>query len=234
MPRRSPAIDPSPKRHAGRVAKALARLYPDASCALEHRDAFELIVATILSAQCTDARVNLVTPALFARFPDATAMAGASPEELEGLIHSTGFFRSKARSLIGMARKLVESHAGTVPANLDALTALPGVGRKTANVVLGTAFGIPSGVVVDTHVKRLAYRLGLTEATDPEVIERDLAALVPRSGWIALSHRLIDHGRAVCTAIRPRCESCGLGEICPRNGVGSAAAASKRNAQPGG
>ncbi|HEX8202117.1 MAG TPA: endonuclease III [Isosphaeraceae bacterium] len=216
-----PAERPDPQRrhHAGRVVRALARLYPEVRCALEFRDAYELIVATILSAQCTDARVNQVTPALFARYPDAAALAGADVAELEGRIHSTGFFRSKAKHLIGMATALVGRHGGAVPRDLNALTALPGVGRKTAHVVLGTAFGIASGVVVDTHVKRLAYRLGLTESTDPAVIERELALLVPRSEWILLSHRLITHGRATCTAPRPRCGSCALERMCPRRGV---------------
>jgi endonuclease-3 len=208
-----------PKRQAGRVVRGLGRLYPEAECALHHRNPFELLVATILSAQCTDARVNQVTPALFARFPDAAAMAAADPAELEGMIHSTGFFRAKTKSLLGMSRALVERHDGRVPEDLEALTALPGVGRKTAHVVLGTAFGLPSGVVVDTHVKRLAFRLGMTKHKDPAKIERDLAAAVPRRQWILLSHRLILHGRAVCAALRPRCDQCGLARVCPRNGV---------------
>jgi endonuclease-3 len=179
-----------------------------------------LIVATILSAQCTDARVNRVTPALFARYPDARALARADAPELEALIHSTGFFRAKAKHLLGMATALVQRHGAAVPRDLDALTALPGVGRKTAHVVLGTAFGIASGVVVDTHVKRLAFRLGLTEATDPTIIERDLARLVPRPRWIMLSHWLITHGRTTCTALRPRCTACALERICPKRGTG--------------
>jgi endonuclease-3 len=220
MPRRPPDDRPGSPGDARKIARALARLYPDADCALRHGNPFELLVATILSAQCTDARVNQVTPALFARYPDAAALAAARPEELEALIRSTGFFRAKARSLIGMARGLVERHDGQVPADLDALTVLPGVGRKTANVVLGTAFGIPSGVVVDTHVKRLAFRMGLTRQTDPEAVERDLQTAIPRSGWIALSHRLIRHGRTVCAAIRPRCDACELRALCPRHGLG--------------
>jgi endonuclease-3 len=214
--------DPERRRRAGRVVRALARLYPEARCALEFRDAYQLIVATILSAQCTDARVNRVTPALFARFPHARELALADVSELEALIHSTGFFRAKAKHLIGMAAGLVQHHGGEVPRDLDALTALPGVGRKTAHVVLGTAFGIASGVVVDTHVKRLAFRLGLTEATDPAVIERDLAHLVPRSRWILLSHWLITHGRTTCTALRPRCGACALEGLCPKRGVRTA------------
>jgi endonuclease-3 len=210
---------PDPRARARRVVRALARLYPEPRCALVHRDGFELLAATILSAQCTDARVNQVTPALFARFPDARALAAATQAEVEELIRPTGFFRAKARSLLGMARALVERHGGAVPRDLDALTALPGVGRKTANVVLGTAFGIASGVVVDTHVKRLAFRLGLTTERDPVRIERDLAAVVPRKDWIDLSHRLILHGRSTCLARRPRCEPCELASLCPRQGV---------------
>jgi endonuclease-3 len=219
MPRR---CSPDRKTQARRVVRALARLYPEAECALRHDNPFQLIVATILSAQCTDARVNLVTPALFARYPDAPALAAAEPAELERLIHSTGFFRAKARNLLGMAQALVERHGGTVPADLDALTALPGVGRKTAHVVRGVAFGVASGVVVDTHVKRLAYRLGLTDASDPEHVERDLVGTVPRREWINLSHRLIQHGRLVCEARRPRCESCAVADLCPRRGVAGA------------
>ena len=213
------APDPEARRHAGRVVRALVKLYPTVECGLAHRNAFELLVATVLSAQCTDARVNLVTPGLFARFPDARSMAGASPDEVEALIHSTGFFRAKARNLIALAAQIVETHGGEVPQDLGALTDLPGVGRKTAHVVLGNAFGIPSGVVVDTHVKRLAYRLGMTTSQDPAVLERELSGLVPRSGWIDLSHRLIDHGRRICPALRPRCEQCALLPLCPRRGV---------------
>ncbi len=194
------------------------RLIQTRIAALDHRSPFELIVATILSAQCTDTRVNQVTPQLFARYPDARALALADPAELEAVIRSTGFFRSKAKNLIGMAQTLVAQHDGAVPAELEALTRLAGVGRKTAHVVLGTAFGIPSGVVVDTHVKRLAFRLGLTEQTDPERIEADLEALVPRKEWINLSHRLIHHGRAVCKAQRPRCSACPLASFCPARG----------------
>jgi endonuclease-3 len=220
MPR-AQTTEADPKRHARRVARALAKLYPEPRCALHFADAYQLLVATILSAQCTDARVNRVTPALFARFPDAKALASAELAEVESLIHSTGFYRAKARHLVGMARALVERHAGSVPRDLDALTALPGVGRKTAHVVLGTACGIPSGVVVDTHVKRLAFRLGLTEATDPARVERDLAAALPRKEWIDFSHRLIEHGRRVCAALRPRCDACDLSPLCPKAGVGT-------------
>jgi endonuclease III len=203
---------------AARTREIIARLkreYPDAHCSLVHRNAFELTVATILSAQCTDERVNMTTPALFARFPDAESMAGAKQEELEELVKSTGFFRNKAKSLLGMAQHLVEHHGGVVPRDMESLVALPGVGRKTANVVLGNAFGLNEGVVVDTHVTRLSTRLGLTKATDAVAIEQDLIPLVPREDWTIFSHLLIDHGRAVCKAPTPRQEDCVLCDICP-------------------
>jgi endonuclease-3 len=201
-----------------RAAEILARLraaYPDATCALDHRDAYQLIVATILSAQCTDARVNLVTPALFARYPNARALARADQAELEEMIKSTGFFRNKAKSLIGMARALVADHGGEVPRTMERLRGLPGVGRKTANVVLGNAFGINEGITVDTHVARLARLLGLTRHDDPEKIERALMPLFPREDWALLSHLLIFHGRQVCIARRPQCGRCVLADICP-------------------
>jgi len=204
---------------AGRVVRSLVKLYPTVHCALDHRDAFELLVATVLSAQCTDERVNKVTPALFERYPDAARLARADVPDVEALVYPTGFFRAKAKNLVGLARALVERHGGEVPADLEALTALPGVGRKTAHVVLGNAFAIPSGVVVDTHVKRLAFRLGLTGRTDPEQVERDLAAILPRKHWIDFSHRLIAHGRATCLALRPRCPACPLRPLCPRAGL---------------
>jgi endonuclease-3 len=197
----------------------LKRLYPDATCALEHENAFQLLVSTILSAQCTDARVNQVTPLLFRRFPDPRSMAAADQADIEDLIRSTGFFRSKARNIKSMAMDLVEHHESEVPRDVEALTRLAGVGRKTANVLLGTAFGIASGIVVDTHVKRLAYRLGLTTRKQPAQIEQDLMAIVPRSGWVDLSHRLIHHGRRLCLARKPRCSECALVHICPRLGV---------------
>lgn len=222
MPRtQQPSTDP--KVQARRVVQALERLYPDSRCALEHRDAYQLLVATILSAQCTDVRVNQVTPSLFARYPDPGSLAGSDREALEGLIRPTGFFRAKAKNLRAMAARVVAEHAGAVPADLDALTALPGVGRKTAHVVLGNAFAIASGVVVDTHVKRLTYRLGLTASRDPVVIERDLNRAVPRKHWVNLSHRLIEHGRKVCVARKPRCSACELAAICPKTGVASSA-----------
>jgi endonuclease-3 len=201
-----------------RTGEILARLtaeYPAARCALEHRSPLELLVATILSAQCTDARVNQVTPALFRRCPDARAYAEAGLPELEALVQSTGFFRNKAKALQGLGRALVERHGGEVPATMAELTALPGVGRKTANVVLGNAFGLEEGVVVDTHVARLSARLGLTRESDPVRIESDLVALVPRPAWTLWSHLLIHHGRAVCKAPRPRCAACVLADLCP-------------------
>ena len=204
---------------ADAVERALSVAYPDAACELHYRDAYQLLVATILSAQCTDARVNQVTPALFKRWPNAAALARADQAQLEGAIRSTGFYRNKAKSLLGMARAVVERHGGAIPADMDALTALPGVGRKTANVVLGTAFGLAAGVVVDTHVARLAKRLGLTRQADPERIERDLMRAFPSSGWIALGHRLILHGRRVCSARKPACDRCPLAAVCPRVGV---------------
>lgn len=207
------------KRLATRIVRALEQAYPDAVCALRHANPFELLVATILSAQCTDKMVNQVTLHLFPRFPDAAALAAANPAELERIIHRTGFFRAKAKSLIGMSRALVDQHGGEVPQDLEALTRLPGVGRKTAHVVLGTAFRVPSGVVVDTHVKRLAYRMGLTEHTQADRVERDLAGILPRTSWIDFSHRMIAHGRAVCLARKPRCETCSLRRLCPMRGV---------------
>ena len=220
LPRPLPKVPriPSPT-HAKRVLNALVELYPTVHCALDYRNAFELLVATVLSAQCTDARVNKVTPALFERFPDPAALAAADQDEVEGLIFTTGFFRSKAKNLIGLAGSLVADHGGAVPTRLEDLTALPGVGRKTAHVVLGNAFAIASGVVVDTHVKRLSFRLGLTNRTDPGHIESDLAAVIPRKHWVDFSHRLIAHGRSTCPALRPRCPSCPLLSICPQRGV---------------
>jgi endonuclease-3 len=193
----------------------LERAYPDATCALHHRNALELLVATILSAQCTDARVNMVTPALFAKYPTAADYAAADPRVFEREIQSTGFFRNKTKAIIGMAQALVERHGGAVPDAMDALTALPGVGRKTANVVLGTWFGKNEGVVVDTHVQRLSRLLGLTREQEPAKIEQDLMALIPRERWTWFSHTLIQHGRAVCIARRPRCGECVVNRLCP-------------------
>ena len=209
-----------PRTPAGRARvtnQRLARMYPGSAhdlCALEHSDPFQLLVATILSAQCTDARVNQTTPALFARYPDAHAMAGADLSEVEALIRSTGFFRSKARNLVGMAAALVDHFGGQVPSKMADLVTLPGVGRKTANVVRSVDFGLP-GLPVDTHVKRLSLRLGLTEETDPVAVERELNRLVPAGERGAFSLRLILHGRATCVARTPRCEVCVLSDFCP-------------------
>jgi endonuclease-3 len=197
------------------ILRRLRRAYPDAHCELDHRDAFELLCATILSAQCTDVRVNMVTPVLFARYPDPAALAAARQEDVEDIIKSTGFFRNKARSLIGMAQAVMAEHGGRIPADLDALVRLPGVGRKTANVILGNAFGMNEGVVVDTHVARLSELLGLTHHADALKIEQDLMRLAPREDWALLSHLLIFHGRRVCIARRPRCGECVLADLCP-------------------
>jgi endonuclease-3 len=205
---------PSPDRAAALVPLLAAR-WPDATCELDHANAYQLLCATILAAQSTDRLVNTVTPALFARWPDARALAGADPDELETMIHATGFFRMKARSLLGMARAVVERHDGLVPRDLDALVALPGVGRKTANVVRGAVWGLADGVVVDTHVTRLSQRLGLTAHADPVKIEQDLMAALPREQWIPFANRLIWHGRRVCFAKKPDCEHCALAPRCP-------------------
>jgi len=201
------------------IVERLAAAYPAADCSLNFASPFHLVIATILSAQCTDARVNQVTPGLFRRWPTPQALAAAGRHDLEAVIRSTGFFRSKAKSILGCCQALVERHGGEVPTTLDELVRLPGVGRKTANVVLGTAFGIPSGVVVDTHVGRISRRLGLTKAADPVRAERDLVRVLPRAEWIGFSHRLIAHGRGPCAARRPRCDACPLADLCPRVGV---------------
>lgn len=205
---------PTPER-AREIYDRLAEHYPDAKCALDYRTPYQLLVATILSAQCTDKRVNMVTPALFKRYRTPAAMADANPEELEEMIKSTGFYRNKTKSLVGMSRALVERHRGRVPEELDALVELPGVGRKTANVVLGNAFDLNEGVVVDTHVARLSQRLGFTRQTDPVKIEQDLMRLAPREEWTLLSHLLIFHGRRICIARKPRCRECVLAPLCP-------------------
>jgi endonuclease-3 len=196
------------------IIERLERQYP-AVCALEHGSPLELLVATILSAQCTDARVNIVTRSLFEKYRSAADYAGANPDELEDEIRSTGFFRNKTKSIIGMAQALIELHGGQVPSTMEQLTALPGVGRKTANVVLGNAFGIDEGIVVDTHVKRISNRLKLTNKADPEKIERDLMKIVPRDKWTPFSHLLIHHGRQICQARSPKCESCPVSNLCP-------------------
>jgi len=203
------------------ILTRLKAAYPDAHCALEHRDAFQLLVATILSAQCTDVRVNLVTPALFRRYPTPAALARADQSELERMIQSTGFFRNKAKNLIAMAQALVSEHGGRVPGTMESLHALPGVGRKTANVVLGNAFGINVGVTVDTHVGRLSRLLHLTRHDDPVKVEQDLMLLFPREDWALLSHLLIFHGRQICVARRPKCGECVLVDLCPSARVGA-------------
>lgn len=198
-----------------KIERALAKAYPDVRCALRHESAFQLLVSTILSAQCTDVRVNMVTPALFKRWSTAKAMARARRGDVEQVIRSTGFFRSKAKHIIASAKLIEEKFAGEVPGTMEGLLELPGVARKTANVVLGTWFGKAEGVVVDTHVMRLSRRLGLTKEHDPKKIERDLMELLPRSAWIDFSHRLIQHGRRVCRARTPGCGECPLRRECP-------------------
>jgi endonuclease-3 len=212
--RRAPAA-----RRAPEILTRLIAAYPDARCALDHRNAYELLCATILSAQCTDARVNLVTPALFERYPTPAALARARPADVEAIIQSTGFFRNKTKSLIGMAQALVVDHGGEVPRTMEELRRLPGVGRKTANVILGNAYGINEGITVDTHVTRLSRLLGLTRQDDPAKIEQDLVQLFPRDHWALVSHLLIFHGRQVCIARRPRCGDCVLSDICPSSSV---------------
>jgi len=211
------AMDPL-KQRLGKILKVLAKLYPDAHCALHYRNPLELLVATVLSAQCTDTRVNMVTPALFRRYPDAAAFADAGQEELEKAIQSTGFFRNKARNIKACCKALVENHHAKVPGTLEELTPLPGIGRKTANVILGNAFGV-AGITVDTHVGRLSRRLGLTKADDPVKVEFALMKLVPKTRWTMFSHRLIFHGRQVCHARKPACSRCALNEVCPKVGV---------------
>jgi endonuclease-3 len=207
------------KAYAAKVVKILREAYPRAVCSLDFRSPLELLIATILSAQCTDERVNRVTQDLFAKYPSAAAYAQAPLKELEQAIQSTGFYHNKAKSILGCSQALLERHGGDVPRDIEQLVAMPGVGRKTANVVLGTAFGIASGVVVDTHVARISRRLGLSDEKTPEKIEEDLMGQFPQKEWIALSHRLIEHGRRVCTARKPQCIACPLGKICPRVGV---------------
>lgn len=205
---------PSPKRVRA-ILRELDRLYPNANCELRRTNPFELLCATILSAQCTDERVNQVTPALFARFPTPFAMAEAPAPVLEDMIRSTGFYRNKTKSLLGASRMLAEKWHGEVPHTMDELLQLPGVARKTANVVLGTAYGIAAGVVVDTHVARVGERLGLTREELPERIERDLMQVIPRDRWILFAHQLIWHGRRICQARRPKCDTCPLAPHCP-------------------
>jgi len=206
------------RQRAKQIAAGLARLYPDAKCALDHENPLQLLIATILSAQCTDVRVNMVTPALFARYPDAAAFANADVGELETAIQSTGFFRNKAKNIMACCKLIVEKHGGEVPGTMEELFVLPGIGRKTANVILGNAFDTP-GITVDTHVQRLSRRMGLTKEEDPVKIERGLMELIPQKDWTMFSHRMIFHGRQVCYARKPRCEECTLNKVCPKIGV---------------
>jgi len=201
-------------RRVRAILQKLDEAYPAATCALRHANPFELLVSTILSAQCTDERVNQVTPALFRKYPSPEAFAYANPRELQQDIRPTGFFRNKARSILGASRKIVEEFRGQVPRTMEQILTLPGVARKTANVVLGTAYGIPSGVVVDTHVQRLARRLDLSRNADPKKIEQDLMRIIPQDKWILFSHQLIWHGRRVCQARKPRCMECNLERLC--------------------
>ena len=210
---------PPLKTRAARISAELAGLYPTAPIALNFRSPFQLLVATILSAQCTDVRVNLVTPALFAAYPTPQTMARAPRSHLEELIRSTGFFRNKAKNILGAAAAILRDHGGEVPRTLEELILLPGIGRKTANVVLGDAFDTP-GITVDTHVGRLSRRLGLTKWNDPVKVEFALNKLIPRAEWTIFSHRLILHGRAVCAARKPACDRCTLAPLCPKVGVG--------------
>ena len=207
------------KLRAAAIAERLAVAHPAAECSLAFDSPFQLLVATILSAQCTDKRVNMVTGDLFRRWPTPAALAAARPRDLEGVIRSTGFYRAKAKNILGCCQGLVERHGGQVPTSLSDLVRLPGVGRKTANVVLGSAFGQAEGIVVDTHVGRIARRLGLTRHADAVRAERDLVKVVPRDHWIAFSHRLIEHGRTICPARGPKCDLCPLADLCPRVGV---------------
>jgi endonuclease-3 len=205
--------------HATEVYSRLKRAHPDAHCELDHQTPLQLLMATILSAQCTDKRVNMVTPLLFRTFPTAASLADAQQEKLEDIIRSTGFFRNKAKSLIGLGKALVERHKGEVPDSMEALVGLPGVGRKTANVILGNAFRKNEGVVVDTHVGRLSVRLGFSREKDPVKLEQELMPLFPRDDWAMLAHVLIFHGRRICDARSPKCEICTLNEICPSSTV---------------
>lgn len=203
------------RKRAAEIIKRLRKAYPDAHCALNHANPFELLIATILSAQCTDERVNIVTADLFRKYRGPQDFVDASQQELEKDVHSTGFFRNKAKNIKAASQRLLEVYGGKIPQTMDEILTLGGVARKTANVVLGNAFGIASGVVVDTHVGRLSQRLGLTENVSPEKIEQDLIALIPKKHWIMFPHWMIFHGRQVCNARKPRCEICVLGDICP-------------------
>lgn len=217
-----------PQERAREVHKRLQKALPEPRCELEHADPWQLLIATILSAQSTDARVNQVTPELFTRYPTPAALGSAPATKVEPLVRSTGFYRNKAKAIIGASRVIAERHAGQVPRSLDALIELPGVARKTANVVLGTGYGIASGIVVDTHAGRVARRLELTAETDPGKVERDLCALFPRQQWVDIGHRLVLHGRYVCTAKKPNCAECPLCEVCPSAEVAPKGSAAQR------
>ena len=208
------ADGPDEARRVSLILRRLNQDYPDVICALNHANAWELLAATILSAQCTDVRVNMVTPDLFAAYPSVQAMAVAAQPDVEQLVRTTGFFRNKAKNLIGAAQGIVERYNGEVPTAMEELLTLPGVARKTANVVLGSWFGIASGVVVDTHVSRISNRLGLTKASDPKKIEQDLMQVIPKKRWVLFSHQIIHHGRAVCVARKPKCDVCSLYDLC--------------------
>ena len=211
--------DAEVQKVADQVVRHLAADYPDVTCALENETPFQLLVATILSAQCTDVRVNMVTPVLFGRWPSAAELATAPIKAIEKVIQSTGFFRNKAKNIKACSQALMEQYDGEVPQEMEQLVALPGVGRKTANVVLGTAYGVATGVVVDTHVTRISRRLGLTKQTDATKIEQDLMRLVPQKEWVDFAHRMIHHGRRICAARKPKCEECSMNKFCPKIGV---------------
>lgn len=213
----TPKIDP--KAQAAKVVRRLKADYPDATCALGHESAFELLISTILSAQCTDVRVNMVTPELFRRWPTPAGLARAPIEQIEKVIQSTGFYRNKAKNIKGCSQALSEKYDGEVPKEIELLVELPGVGRKTANVVLGTVHGLATGVVVDTHVTRLSQRLGLTKRTDATKIEQDLMQILPKREWVDFAHRMIEHGRQICIARKPKCSECSMREFCPKIGV---------------
>ena len=237
---------PTPKKARGRVRsrrlkaaepallyERLQTLYPDAHCELDFTTPFQLLVATILSAQCTDKRVNMVTPVLFKRYPSVESLARAKQEDVEEIIKSTGFFRNKAKAIIAMAGAVADTHRGDVPSTLEALVTLPGVGRKTANVILGNAYGVP-GITVDTHLSRLSKRMGLTKQSDPVKIERDLMEIIPEKDWTMFSHRMIFHGRQVCFARKPNCEGCLLAKDCPKVGVAGPTGGEELTASPSG
>ncbi len=214
MPRGKTQGSTDETRRVRLILRRLNQNYPNVECALDHRTPWQLLAATILSAQCTDVRVNIVTPDLFAAYPTVQDLAVAAQPDVEQLVRTTGFFRNKAKNLIGAAKGIVDHYSGEVPRTMEALLTLPGVARKTANVVLGSGFGIASGVVVDTHVSRISNRLGLTTATDPKKIERDLIDIVPKKRWVLFSHQIIHHGRQVCVARKPKCDACRLDDLC--------------------